>query len=451
LSVKMLVDEIIESLAEEAKYHKAKEVIVGLRQTLVILDDGRAGINMTLRGNYSQIPSSALELLQLAKSPNPLLASVGCATINAFLSKNGEDFAGNEEIELMDIRTTDRVAIIGNMTPLIPQVQSRAKEVIVFEDNQLIASKETFPWWAEKLMLPDCDAVLVTGVAFTNKSVDEILSWTKKARFRAMIGPSTPVSPNITRAGRFDLVGGTRITNTKIAKAVIKSGGGIRDLKGFTKKTVLVRSRQKLSAIILAAGAGNRIGGIPKALLTLQDKTFLEITVQKIKNAGVNDILVVVGADAEKILPLCRELRVRAVVNDNWQAGMLSSIITGLEALPQDIDAIFLVPVDFPLVKPETYSAILEAWKKERRGIISPVYNGKLGHPVLISSGYFDEIKSAPREAGARAVIHSYEGKKDLILIQLDDPGTREDVDTEEQYEKLLAKLRAQNKKSKKK
>ncbi|MGB9561609.1 MAG: enolase N-terminal-like fold-containing protein, partial [bacterium] len=54
----MIIDEVLDSIKDEAGEHRVKDIIVGLRQVLVVLDDNRAGLSMTLRGNYTKLPDS---------------------------------------------------------------------------------------------------------------------------------------------------------------------------------------------------------------------------------------------------------------------------------------------------------------------------------------------------------------------------------------------------------
>lgn len=434
----MLVEELIDSVKDEAKEHKIKDVIVGLRQTLVVLDDLRAGLCMTLRGAYSSIPLSAYELIQFARSSNPLQASIGTAALNAFFCSNGVPVSSDDTTELMDLKPEDKVAMIGNMLPLLPRIQIKVKETVVFEDNPFFAGHETLPWWAEKLELPSCDVVLATGVSFANKSTDEILQHSKKARYRAIIGPSTPMSPILLGPQRFDFLGGIRIKNLELAKEIIQKGGGTRELKDVILKTYLERERKNISAIILAAGASERFGFKPKALLKVGDKTFLETILEKLETLHLKDIVVVVGANADEIISRTKKDNIRLVYNPVWQSGMLSSIVAGLDGISRESDAVMIHPVDFPLVRQETYKQLIEKWLETKRGIVSPSYKGRLGHPVIVSCGYFDEIRNAPRDKGARAVIHGYEGKKDLIVVDVNDPYVRMDIDTEEEYKNIM-------------
>ncbi|MGB9561608.1 MAG: NTP transferase domain-containing protein, partial [bacterium] len=367
----------------------------------------------------------------------PLQASIGCATINAFLSKNGLPVEVDDTVDLFDILPDDRVGLVGNMCPIVPRIEEKAREVIIFEDNPFFGTHETFPWWAEKLELQACDVAITTGVAFTNKSIDEILEYSKKARFRAVVGPSTPMSNVLLGPARFDFIGGVRIVNLEMARDIVLKGGGTRNLQTSIMKTYISRKRKNISAIVLAAGAGERFGFIPKALLTLGDKTFLEIIIDKLRRVGINDIVVVLGAKSDDIKSIVKSDEVRFVVNYAWQTGMLSSIISGINSVTPDADAVMIHPVDFPLVKIETYKILKDKWLSAKRGIVSPSFENKLGHPVIVSRGYFDEIRKVPSDKGARAVIHGYEGKKDLIVVEVDDPYVRMDIDTEDDYKKL--------------
>ena len=87
-----------------------------------------------------------------------------------------------------------------------------------------------------------------------------------------------------------------------------------------------------VSAIVLAAGASLRMGS-PKALLKLSGKTFLQHIVDVLASAGVHDVVIVLGANANVIKTQLHWFRGTVVTNNDWNSGMLSSVIAGLGAL----------------------------------------------------------------------------------------------------------------------
>jgi nicotine blue oxidoreductase len=192
----------------------------------------------------------------------------------------------------------------------------------------------------------------------------------------------------------------------------------------------------RVVAIVLAAGEGRRMGG-PKALLRLGDETFLARAVRLLARPGVASVVAVLGADAERVraeagLPS----PVEVVVNPSWREGMLSSVWRGLDAAEgQGAEAVLLHPVDHPLVEPATVDRVVEALAASA-SIAVPAWEGRRGHPGGFRQALFAELRAAPPERGARAVLAA---DPQRVVVVPGDPGCVEGVDTPEDYERALS------------
>lgn len=191
----------------------------------------------------------------------------------------------------------------------------------------------------------------------------------------------------------------------------------------------------RIAALILAAGESRRIGS-PKALLRIGDLTFLRRIVQEYRNAGVSHITVVLGASAECVQPEAAALGIRSCLNPDFARGQLSSIITGLDALvPDEIDAVFVQPVDHPLIGSATIRGLLERFLISRAPVAVPVQSGRRGHPVLFGAQLFSELRAAPLAVGARHVVRTYTDS--VAEYATDDQGVLLNVNTPDDYELL--------------
>lgn len=195
----------------------------------------------------------------------------------------------------------------------------------------------------------------------------------------------------------------------------------------------------RISAIILSAGYSSRMGEF-KPLLPLGDTTVIERAVDLFRGAGISDIHVVVGHRAEDLLPMLTRMQVRPVVNDRYRDGMFSSIVTGVASLNDDVEAFFLLPVDIPLVRVETVSTLVRAYRNGTSGIVYPVCNGKRGHPPLIAYRYRDEILEWKGEGGLKPVLAR--NSDDSLDVETGDEGILNDMDTPEDYDRLNAVMR---------
>lgn len=165
--------------------------------------------------------------------------------------------------------------------------------------------------------------------------------------------------------------------------------------------------------VVLAAGAGTRLGGVAKALLDLDGKTF----VQRILDTAALPAVVVVGPPHEAAVT--RAVQCRVARNAHPERGMLSSVQAGIAALPADAGAALVWPVDVPCVSAATVRALLEA----PGDVVAPRYRGRGGHPLRIARARFAELLALdPMRATLRDLERS--------LIDVDDAGVCADVDT---------------------
>jgi len=198
-----------------------------------------------------------------------------------------------------------------------------------------------------------------------------------------------------------------------------------------------------VAAIILAAGASTRMGRT-KALLPDPDGCpFVARLVRTFADAGIRHIVVVTGAESSSIAGALAADRAvvdpMVVVNPDPARGQLSSLWAGLDAVrPLDPAAVLVIPVDMPLVRAATIRQLLESWRRSRGTIVRPAIGERHGHPVLFDRALFDELRRAPLDEGARAVVHAHAA--DIVDVLVDDEGCIADIDTPEDYETLIRK-----------
>ncbi len=144
----------------------------------------------------------------------------------------------------------------------------------------------------------------------------------------------------------------------------------------------------RVAAVVLAAGAGRRMGGRPKALLTLDGETFLARVVRTCREGGCDEVWVVAPPEPPAVLALSKLQRVRAVVNPKPDRGMFSSVQLGIRAVTESSDGapgVLVFPVDHPRVQATTVRALLDARTRVgETAWLRPMYEGRGGHPILI-------------------------------------------------------------------
>ena len=186
-----------------------------------------------------------------------------------------------------------------------------------------------------------------------------------------------------------------------------------------------------VGAVILAAGESQRMGE-PKLLLQIRGKRMIEWVVDSFKGV-VDEFVVVLGHNPGSMIPTLEKLGTRWVVNENYREGMVSSFKKGLERL-KNCDAVFLALGDQPFVDRDFLMKAVDAWKEGAK-IVSPVYKGKKGHPVLFDQSLFDEIFSLREHGMIRDVIHRHGDKHHLVEAG---EWAVTDLDTPESFRKFM-------------
>ncbi len=202
------------------------------------------------------------------------------------------------------------------------------------------------------------------------------------------------------------------------------------------------------AAVVLAAGAGTRMGG-PKALLEFEGAALVERAVATARTGGCAQTVLVLGAAADEVRRRAgsgREDRTgtrndasridlkdaRIVVNEGWAEGIGSSLRAGLKALTPvaEVDAALVLLVDQPLIGPGAVRAVLDAWRHGAR-LACAGYGGRRGHPVLFGREHWPAVeRAAVGDRGARDFLAEHE--HDLILVPCDDLGRPVDLDAPE-------------------
>ena len=190
-----------------------------------------------------------------------------------------------------------------------------------------------------------------------------------------------------------------------------------------------------IASIILAAGASSRMG-TPKALLDYHGETFLDRLI-RVMGLATDPVIVVLGYHAARIRSATRRAATFAI-NPAPDRGQLSSLQTGLAALPGEVQGFAFIPMDCPVVQEETVArlaAALESRDAETLFVI-PRRGDKRGHPVFAARQIADELLALPGDGQARDVVHRYVSR--TRYIDVDDSGILADIDDPEAYRKLL-------------
>jgi CTP:molybdopterin cytidylyltransferase MocA len=185
--------------------------------------------------------------------------------------------------------------------------------------------------------------------------------------------------------------------------------------------------------------------GRAKATLPLgRDQTFLTRIVRTFIEAGVDDVILVIGHEAEAIAESFAGsgLPARIVVNHEYDRGQLSSLQAALPLVDRPgVKAMLVTLVDVPLVTARTVRAVIDCYRSTHAPVVRPTAGKRHGHPLLIDRSLFEALRRADPASGAKPIVRAHATAAGDLPI--DDEGAFIDVDTAEEYELLLGKLRA--------
>lgn len=202
-----------------------------------------------------------------------------------------------------------------------------------------------------------------------------------------------------------------------------------------------------IPAIVLAAGLSTRMGGRSKALLEIgEGETFLTRIIRSFDAAGVTDVAIVVGHEADAVrasltgrgirLRPDAERGIRLVVNPAYESGQLSSLLAGLNAIDgPDVRAMLMTLVDVPAASPATIRRVIDRYFETGAPVVRPVRGDEHGHPVLIDRRLFDQLRRADPAEGAKPIVRAHASETGNVAV--DDEGAFFDVDTPTDYARL--------------
>jgi molybdenum cofactor cytidylyltransferase len=190
-----------------------------------------------------------------------------------------------------------------------------------------------------------------------------------------------------------------------------------------------------ICAIILAAGNSSRMG-TPKLLLPWAGTTILGQVLSTFAAAGLQEVVVVIGAEHTRIESLVADLagkiHIRAVLNPAHAGGqMLDSIKVGLSALDARSRAALIGLGDQPQVRVETLERIMTAFLSTSSPLVIPSFQNRRGHPWLVSRPLWQVILDLPATATARQFLDASAG---IVEYVDSDESILQDVDTPDEY-----------------
>ncbi|WP_163323601.1 nucleotidyltransferase family protein [Draconibacterium mangrovi] len=187
--------------------------------------------------------------------------------------------------------------------------------------------------------------------------------------------------------------------------------------------------------VLLAAGASLRMGQ-SKPLLRWGGQSLIEHQLNTLLSTG-NPVVVVLGNQAENIIPILHDLPVKFTINENWEQGMGTSIAAGVKFVDQlfpDCKAVLITLIDQPLITTDHLNTLLADFEPgDQQIIVSQAELGWQGVPVIFDRFYFKELSELSGKQGAKTIFRNYIHQVKAIACG----DILEDMDTPAQYIKL--------------
>ncbi len=184
-----------------------------------------------------------------------------------------------------------------------------------------------------------------------------------------------------------------------------------------------------IGAVVLAAGQSRRMGTVNKLLAEIGGASMIAQAVDAVLASRAHPVIVVVGHEAEHVRAALAGRDVRFADNPHYADGISTSLRSGLQALPDDIDGALICLGDMPRVSTEQIDRLIAAFNPiEGRAICVPTVHGKRGNPVLFSRRFFVEMAAVTGDVGARHLIGA---APDLVCeVEMSGDGVLLDIDT---------------------
>lgn len=246
----MIAKRILDAVQTEATRARAVDVRIGLGYTAVLIDSGYAGVAYTPREDLEHGCSPLREagplagrrlseLLPYLESDKPIERTIGLAATNALVGmRQPASLAGRDILGALVLRPADRVGMVGCFEPLVAPLQEQVASLTVFERSGgwtvgVQPAERAFD------LLPTCSVALITSAALITDSLDALLEAAAGCREVALLGPSTPLLPEVFAKTPVTWLSGIRIECPAKVLRVVSEGGGTRDFSPYVHKVNL--------------------------------------------------------------------------------------------------------------------------------------------------------------------------------------------------------------------
>jgi molybdenum cofactor cytidylyltransferase len=190
----------------------------------------------------------------------------------------------------------------------------------------------------------------------------------------------------------------------------------------------------RIAGILLAAGEAKRLGRL-KQLLVWNGRPLVEHAARTALAAGLDPIVAVIGYCADEVRAAIRA-PVSIVENPRWPDGLSTSVHAGLLALPSDVDAAIMLPVDQPRLTADHLRALVAAYRASGKPIAGSSRGGRRASPTLFDRSLFDQLLQVTGDVGGRPIMDA--NPQWVEAVEAEDERELMDVDTLGDWQRIL-------------
>ncbi len=192
--------------------------------------------------------------------------------------------------------------------------------------------------------------------------------------------------------------------------------------------------KKSVTGVVLAGGRGSRMGRL-KQLLPFRGKTIIQTVIDNALASRLQQVVVVLGHQADQIRRKVCLKQATVVVNENYCRGQSTSLQAGLAAIAKTADAVMFILGDQPLVGPAVIDRLIDEYVVSRALLVIPAVHGKRGNPVIVDRRIFSEINTLTGDTGARVLFNAHADR--IREVAVSDSAIHFDIDTWEDYIQL--------------
>lgn len=256
LKVGTILTRLYDHILPEAGSLNVADLRIGLGYTGVKLDNGATGIAavlfdalphgctvMSSAGSFAGSPAQDL-LKYLVDGKNPLEVAIGLATANALIELLPKDNVDDREATTyLNLKPGEKVAMVGLFAPLVERIRNTGAILTVIEKNP--QRLEVLSPEARQQALRYCDVAIITATTLLNKTFEETVNALGKPRSVALLGPSTPLVPEIFSDTPVTHLGGAIVADSARVMQIISEGGGTPVLRPYLRFVNLINNKSR--------------------------------------------------------------------------------------------------------------------------------------------------------------------------------------------------------------